>query len=210
MRVHQPVLDTEPQDLVHRKNQDPPAAVDRHLAHVDPAPVLEATEHRLEIGRRLCGRAPRAHPRHGLLDTRAREGLQQVIDRLHLEGADRILVVCRREHHVRRRRAERLQDLEAVHARHLHVEKHEIRSRLGDQLQRFHAVCRIADHVDVSELGEKPPQAVAGELVVVDEERANRRRCHHAAASTGRAGRRRRTRVPIPGALVISGRQAAP
>ena len=144
------------------------------------------------------------------MDARPCERLQQVIDRLHLEGTDRILVVSGGEDDVRRRRAERLQDLEAVHARHLHVEKYEIRSPLGDQLNRFHAVRRIADHVDVAELGEEPAQAVARELLVVDHERANARLGHHAVASTGRAGRRSRTRVPIPGALEISGRQAAP
>ena len=101
----------------------------------------------------------RAHPSHGFLDARPRERLQQIVDRLHLEGADRVLVVGGREHDVRRRPRERLQHLEAVHARHLHVEEDEVGLPLLDHLQRLDAVGRLADHLDAAELARGSPSS---------------------------------------------------
>jgi hypothetical protein len=69
---------------------------------------------------------------------------------------------------------ERLQDLEAVHARHLHVEEYE------------------------------RDQPVARQRLVVDDQRP-KLLVAHAARPSGTSGSRRRTQVPCPGALVISG-----
>ncbi len=56
------------------------------------------------------------------------EGLEQVVDGGDLERVERELVVGRHEDDGRHRvRADLLQHLEAVHARHLHVEEDEVR-----------------------------------------------------------------------------------
>ena len=65
------------------------------------------------------------------------ERLQQVIDRLHFERADGVFVVG--GHEDRRRHAidaDGLDHLEAIHAGHLQIEKHEIGRRMPDRIPR--------------------------------------------------------------------------
>ena len=109
---------------------------------------------------------------------------------------------------MRRRLAERLQHLEAVHPRHLDVEEDEVRALLLDQPEGFHAVGRLPEEAHVVQVGEEADQAVARQLLVVHDHGANG--AHRYAAWAGRTGRRSRTRVPLPGALVISGGWAGP
>src|SRR5437016_3271889 len=210
VRVDQAVLDPEPEHVRDRHDQDALPAVHRDLAHVDFALLLQPFEHALPVGGAVVrGAEARAHAAHRLFDAPAAERLQEVVHRAHLEGADRVLVVGGGEDDVRGGLAQRLQHLEAAHARHLDVKEDEVRALLLDQLEGLHAVDRLAEQAHVVQPGEEADQAVACQLLVVDDEDADGAH-RYAAASAGRSGRRSRTRVPLPGALVISGRWAGP
>src|SRR5437867_4458418 len=74
-----------------------------------------------------------------------------------------------------KRRRERLQDLEAAHAGHLHVQKDEIGMLLFDDLQRLDAVARLADDAHPVGAGEEAEQTVARELLVVHHHRPDGR-----------------------------------
>src|SRR5204863_6732057 len=69
------------------------------------------------------------------------ERLQEVIERPHLEGAKRVLIVRRYEDDQRHLLgADGLNHLEAVHLRHLDVEEHEVGRQLDDGFGGFFAV----------------------------------------------------------------------
>ena len=108
------------------------------------------------------------------LEALAVERLQQVVERLDLEGAQRVLIVGGHEHDRRHALgADRLNHLEAVELRHVHVEEHEI-GRLGeDGLDGFDAVPGFADHLDVRFRTEQRFHPLARERLVVDDERAD-------------------------------------
>src|SRR5437762_2692323 len=208
VRVDQAVLDPEPEHVGDRHDQDALSAVHRDLAHVDLALLLQPLEHALPVGGAVRRAEAGTHAPHRLFDAPAAEWLQQVVHRADLEGADRVLVVGGGEHDVPRRLAERLQHLEAVHPRHLDVEEDEVRALLLDQPEGLHAVGRLPEEAHVVQAGQETDQAVARQLLVVDDHGADG--AHRYAARAGRTGRRSRTRVPLPGALVISGWWAGP
>ena len=84
----------------------------------------------MSTGAVLARLQPHARPRQRLGQPLLAERLQQVVHRVHLERAQRVLVVGGREDH-RHLTADQLQHLEAVQLRHLHVEEHQIRRQLG-------------------------------------------------------------------------------
>ena len=118
MSVHQPVLDAEPADVLHRQQQDAPAAVDGHLRDVRLAILLEPAHHRFDVESLAAALAqPRADAIHGLRDPRPRERLEQVVDgaaprrRGGRTGRRQWTKTTSR-----RRRSQRAQDREAVQA----------------------------------------------------------------------------------------------
>ena len=114
---------------------------------------------------------PRALDRD--LEPRRIHRLQQVVDRVHLERLDGVLIVRRDEDDVRRRvRLEHPpRDLEAGQPRHLDVEEHDVRLQAVDGRQRLDAVAGLADDLDAADLAEQVAQLVARELLVVHEDR---------------------------------------
>src|SRR5215470_1719900 len=74
-------------------------------------------------------------------------GLHQVIDRVHLEGRDRMLVISRCENqHRRHRELEQVPgQLDAVHIRHVDVGEHEVSGRAAEQTERLAPARRLAD-----------------------------------------------------------------
>ena len=102
------------------------------------------------------------------------EGLQQVVERVGLEGLDRVLVVGRDEHgHRHQFRLDLAQHAEAVQHRHLDVEEHQVR-RLGvNQVEGLAAVAGDADHLDVGLPLQKLQQPAPGGAFVIDDERAD-------------------------------------
>jgi hypothetical protein len=90
----------------------------------------DACQQRDELFTVLDGLALRklvAYVRHGALEPLVHQRLQQVIERMRVECLDRITVECRDEHHHRHAGLwNPAQHLEAVHARHLDVEEHQV------------------------------------------------------------------------------------
>jgi hypothetical protein len=67
--------------------------------------------------------------------------------------------------------------LQAAHSRHLDVEQHDLRLALRNELDRFHAVARFADHAGGHlgrDVAEQLLQPLAGRGLVVDDENLER------------------------------------
>ncbi len=117
---------------------------------------------------------------NGLEDAGAVERLEQVIDGVHVEGADRVLVVGGGEDDERQvieaaMVDEVLEDGEAVEARHLDVEEDDVGLVLFDELDGFNAVGAFGEDFDVADGLEQVLQLFAGQLLIVDDE--SRHRC---------------------------------
>lgn len=67
-------------------------------------------------------------------------------------------------------------DLEAVHPRHLHVEKHDLRRLFVDDAQRFFAAGGFADDRQVLRRVQKPADPLPRQRLVVNDQRGNRHR----------------------------------
>src|SRR3954470_23741926 len=84
-------------------------------------------------------------------------GLQKIVDRVDLEGFDRMLIVGRDEHEVRVYPGSKkpASDLEAGQAGHLNVEQDEVRRMLVDRAQRVDAIGRLTHELDAVNLSEQ-------------------------------------------------------
>src|SRR5438105_2456461 len=112
---------------------------------------------------------------HRPAEARARERLEQVVDGVYLECAERERVVGGDEDDCRGRSGSELfQDAEAVPFGHLHVEKEQRRPQLPDLRHRLASVARLADHGHVGEGSQKRPDPLARERLVVRDDRAER------------------------------------
>ena len=121
-----------------------------------------------------------AGPLEGGLKALPAEWLQQVVEGLHVKGANRVLVIGGDEHGRRHPiDADGLDHLEAVHARHLQIEKHQVRRRLANVIDGFFAGRRGAGQFDARFRGEQRHQALAGHRLIVGHQDAN----HHATSS---------------------------
>ena len=118
------------------------------------------------------------------------ERLQHVVERVHLECAERVLVVRRDEHDRRHPIAERARQLQPVHLRHLDVEKHEIRGRELDSRDRVHSRLALADDLDVRLALKQRQHARARHGLVVHDERPDflRQHAHHATPTSTSVG----------------------
>ena len=77
------------------------------------------------------------------------ERLQEVVEGVNLEGADRVLIVDRDKHYTARNVGpERFQHPEPVLVGHLDIQKHQVRTQLPHTLDRLVAVGGFADHGD--------------------------------------------------------------
>src|SRR5208283_3912735 len=84
-----------------------------------------------------------------------------------------------------------LEDAETVQARHLDVEKHQIRIVLADQADGFQAVLALRDYVDVVQVLEQVGEFVARQLFVVDDDRGEGHRVPSRAGEAGSCSRDR-------------------
>ena len=97
--------------------------------------------------------------------------LEQIVERGDLERADRILVVRGHEDHRRHAlRSDRVDDREAVHPRHLHVEQHQVRRLLANDGDRLASVARFRYGLDAGLTAEQQLQPLARERLVVHDE----------------------------------------
>src|SRR6185503_9216808 len=122
-------------------------------------------------------------------------------ERVDAERAQCVLLVGRQEDHGRHLvRADLGDHAEAVQARHLDVEEHEIGLELSDCADGARPVAAAADDLDVALLRERQRDSLARERLVVDDQRAE---LHCATNSAvGSNGTRTSMRVPAPGLLV--------
>jgi hypothetical protein len=97
--------------------------------------------------------------------TGAVEGLEQIVDGIHVEGAHCVLVISRREDKLRQVRSfivqpgwlgslgaiafdDALDDRETILSGHLHVEKDEIGMVFFDEFHRLNPVFSLRDNID--------------------------------------------------------------
>ena len=79
------------------------------------------------------------------------ERLQQIINRIHLERPNGVLVERSRKHDLGKRHLaveQLLQHAESVEARHLHIEEHQVRLMRPDQLDSFDSIGSLGKDFD--------------------------------------------------------------
>ena len=105
--------------------------------------------------------------------------LQDVIDGVDFEGLHGIVVKRRRENDLRNFSLavhQLLDHVETVEARHLHVEKHQVRRMFLDEGESLHAVFALPDQMHFGETFQQVDEFVASGLLVVHDERVDRHR----------------------------------
>ena len=128
------------------------------------------------LRRRRRTREPRLRALEGGSEALALDGLEQVVERVHLECLHRVFVVRRHEYDERHSvGADGFDDAEAVDLRHLDVQEHEIRRVFVDRQNRLRAVPALGDDLHVRVIGDQRPHARARERLVIDNQHANPR-----------------------------------
>ena len=106
-------------------------------------------------------------------DAGAVEGLEQVVDCIHLEGADGVLVEGGGEDDLGEAGGgveELFDDGEAIEAGHLDVEEDDVGGVGADEVDGFDAVGALGEDVDVAGVFEEVEELLAGEGLVVDDD----------------------------------------
>ena len=161
----------------------------------------------MPLGRRRL-RDLGARARDGVRETSWIDRLEDVVDRVNVERGDGVLIERRHEDHERCWPIERTEHAEAVDARHLHVEQHDVRVVRRDERDRLAAVRRLAHDLDVRLFAEQSTKPLPGERLIVDDEDAQwghdalRRRpagLTTAPVGTGAGGVRLTSSHPDPG-----------
>ena len=80
------------------------------------------------------------------------------------------------------------------HARHAHVDEHEVGDELDDAVDRVDAVAGLADHLDVGLVFEHEPHAAPEQRVRIGEQDANRGSAGGRPSSTSQVPVRRSPR----------------
>jgi hypothetical protein len=151
----------------------------------------DRSEKRLEIGTRLGAPANPLRALDRLGEALLLDGLQDVIDRMHLEGLDRVLVVGRDEYDRRRvlHIGEARYDLEAIEPRHLDIEEHDVGPQLPDRFYGLVPLARFAGDLDAGDRAENALQVLARGRFVVDDEDAQMFLLSHCPVPFQRASR---------------------
>jgi hypothetical protein len=180
------------------------------LQHRHPAVVL----HEQSVGVLLTGselrqdgveplierlRASLAEPRPSATERDSKtvlvEGLEQVVHGVHIERANRVLVVGGHEHDDGQRFSlERLQHAEPIELRHLDIEKHEIGSLSADDIHRLGTVARLPHEREACRRSDERPKPAPHERLVVGDDDADvshRGRQRYARCGGSRQLRRR-------------------
>src|SRR6185295_2668812 len=109
------------------------------------------------------------------------EGLEQVVERIHLKRSHGVLIVSGHEddggNAVSRKR---FQDAKAVDPRHLDIEENKIRHIAGDGLDSLLAVGALADDFNLGIAREHVSNPLARKRLIVNNECTNRLRAGHA------------------------------
>ncbi len=153
-----------------------------HVQHAHAVAVLEqqparlrARLHGLGALRRVAARLDNALRalKRGKRPLRL-EGLEQIVERVHLKGVGHVAVV-RGGKNENGLRVGILQDAGALHARHaghFHVEQHDLRAVFRGQLQQRFAVGSLAAQVEAAAFFKQLPHQKTHPCVVVGNQRA--------------------------------------
>ena len=108
----------------------------------------------------------------GLLEALLPDGLQQIIDGVHLERAHRVLIVGGSEDdtHIF---ANQLQNIEPCKFWHLDIEEDQVGLVFAESFDGLKAVGALGENFDFSMSGKKLARDVARKLFIVHNERAN-------------------------------------
>ena len=130
-------------------------------------------QQRLGIERRLCRAQPLLQSQHGFGEARRLDGLDQVVERALRKRLHGVLVERGHEHQVRAA-PDVLRGFDARLARHLHVEKADVRPMRFEQIDGFAAVARLRDDLELGPgAGEQAHQRLAQQRLVVGDERGH-------------------------------------
>ncbi len=122
-------------------------------------------------------------------------GLEQVIQRPGLEGADGILVICGYKYDGGRSVvAEELENIESVRLRHLHIEEEEVGAGRADGGGGLDAGAAFAGEFDAGIEAEEAGDVAAGERLIIHNHDANGSGSERANLSHGRSEREKRRR----------------
>src|SRR5437588_6829320 len=112
----------------------------------------------------------------GRLESLAVEGLQEIVERVELEGAHSVVVVCGDEDDGRQPLVlQGFEHGEAADLRHLHVEQYEIGAHRLDGLDGLRAVRALGDDAYLGVVGGHPANLLARQRLVVHDENADGR-----------------------------------
>ena len=135
--------------------------------------------------------------------------LQKVIQGVDLKGPDRVLVMSGRENHRRNLFwLERLEHLETIEPRHLHIKDQEVRAVLLDGAHGLDAVRAFGDDFHIGFVREDLPHPLSRERFVVNDNGANLHaisgRLISLPTAASRSGISTCTVTPPPGRGMIS------
>jgi hypothetical protein len=132
------------------------------------------------IDRRFA--TPGNHPEANLLDRLVqplgRERLQQIVDGVHFESTQGILIERRDEHDRRHPVADLAHDVEPIELRHLHVEKHQIRPVRDDRFDGGPAVPSLGNDIQLGLAPQHSTHPAARHRLIVHDRHSE---CHAAS-----------------------------
>ena len=101
-------------------------------------------------------------------------GLEEIIEGIDLERFDGIAIIRRDKHELGQCLAadQVFDDLKAIEAGHLDVEKKQIRRELTDHVYRFDSVARLTDDIYLGNRLEEKTKFLARKLFIVDDQSA--------------------------------------
>ncbi len=156
----------------------PAGAARDEFLRVELAGAGDAREQRdqlLAVLQRPALRELVAHVRERALEPLVHQRLQQVVERVRVEGVDRVAVEGGHEYdHRHAGLRDAAQHLESVDARHLDVEEHEVRRVRGDRVDRLAPVRALRDDLEVVESAQAELEPAPRERLVVDDDCADR------------------------------------
>ena len=116
------------------------------------------------------------NPFYGLDQAGFGDGFQQVVERIHLKGPDRVVVKGGGKNEQGKRRLllnQAAHDPQPIQTRHLHIQKDNLRRFFPHHLDRFHAVLGLPDDIDFRETFEQERQLFTCRPLIIHNQRAN-------------------------------------
>ena len=108
------------------------------------------------------------------LETLTVKRLQQIINRVHFKRLQRVLIVSGHKNNQRHRPADdRCADFQTAKPRHLHIEKHQVRTLFLNGSDRLSSVGAFADDIEIALEFEQLANPRARRRFVVHDEGAN-------------------------------------